>query len=365
MKNKKTIVFVRNVEYPQQGAIDIFYYSKILSQYKEFNVKVIVSKINENISNNNLEIIELWKINYFNFILKSFFEIKKINKKDKIDYVHFFSFNPFSVFLQFCVKYFLWLKTIYDVVSWPIWKWIIYKIWYFTVKLWIILSDKYILDHIKLKEVLKIKDTNKKFEIIWIWYDDNIFNEKKWLNLFNKKEWEIIFIYIWTLNKERNLNIFLKAFIENIKEYINIKLYFIWYWNWEEYLKNISWEYLNKNIFFLWIKEHKKIPDYINSSDIMVSYVPKVNYFEYQPPTKLIEFLACNKPVIVTNTFAQKEIMEWFNDLVHSDDLKSTKEKIKYFIDNLDEVKNNNFKKNIEWYNWKKLIINLKNIINM
>lgn len=364
MKKKKTIVFVQNVEYPQQWAIDIFYYSKYLSQYKEFNIKVIISKINENIKNKDLEIIELWKINYFKFILKSFFEIKKLNKKSNIDYVHFFSFNPFSVLLQFCVKYFLWLKTIYDVISWPIWKWLIYKIWYFTVKLWIFLSDKYILDHIKLKKVLNIKDNNKKFEIIWIWYDDKIFNEKKWLNLFNKKGWEIIFTYIWTLNKERNLDIFIRAFKENFKKYKNIKLYFIWYWNWEENLKEVSWKYLNKNIFFLWKKEHKKIPDYINSSDIMVSYVPKIDYFEYQPPTKLIEYLACNKPVIVTNTIAQEEIMRWFEDLICRDDLEWVKNKIEYFINNFDKVKNRNYVKLVENYSWEKLVGKLNKLFN-
>jgi hypothetical protein len=41
----------------------------------------------------------------------------------------------------------------------------------------------------------------------------------------------------------------------------------------------------------------------------MISYIPKMDYFEYQPPTKLIEYLACNKPCIVTNTIAQEEIM--------------------------------------------------------
>ena len=30
MDRKKTIVFVQNVEYPQQWAVDIFYYSKNL-----------------------------------------------------------------------------------------------------------------------------------------------------------------------------------------------------------------------------------------------------------------------------------------------------------------------------------------------
>jgi len=59
MPRKKTIVFVQNIAFPQQGAVDIFYYAQYLSKYEDIKVKVIVSKIHENISNNNLEIIEL------------------------------------------------------------------------------------------------------------------------------------------------------------------------------------------------------------------------------------------------------------------------------------------------------------------
>jgi len=358
----KTIVFIQNVEYPQQWAVDIFYYSKYLSKYNDFKIKVIVSKINEDIYNKNLEIIELWKTNYFKFIFKSFLEIKKINKKENIEYVYFFAQHPLSVLLQFFVKYFFKIKTIYDVVSWPIWKWIIPFISKITIKLWVYLSDKYVvLDKWLIKNLNLSK--NKKYEIISMWYDENLFFENKKIDLFNKKDNEIIFTYIWTLNKERNLNIFIKAFIENIKIDKNIKLYFIWFWNWEEKLKKISWKYLNKNIFFLWKKEHKKIPDYINSSDIMVSYIPKINYFEYQPPTKLIEYLACNKPVICTNTISQGEIMKWFEKLSHSDDLESTVDKIEYFIKNIEKLKKENYILLIKNDSWEKLVLKIKRLI--
>ena len=203
----------------------------------------------------------------------------------------------------------------------------------------------------------------KKHEIIPMWYDDEIFKENKNIDLFEKKENEIIFSYIWTLNIERNLDIFIQAFIENIKVNNNIKLYIIWSWTGEEKLKNISKKYIDKNIFFLWKIKHKKIPDYINSSDILVSYIPKVNYFEYQPPTKLIEYLACNKPVIATNTIAQEEIMGILNYLVHSDDLESTREKIKYFIENIYEIKNTNFSVLVKNFSWEKLVEKIKILI--
>ena len=364
MKNKKHIVFVQNVEYPQQWAIDIFYYSKFLSKHKNIKIKVIISKIGEDISNENLEIIELWKINYLKFVLKAFKKIKEINKKEKIDYVYFFAQHPFSVLLQFLVKYILKIKTIYDVVSWPVWKWIIPLISKITIKSGVFFSDKYIVLEKWLIELLNLPK-NKTYEIVSMGYNSEIFKENKNINLFKKKENEIIFTYIWTLNTERNLDVFIKAFIENIKRFNNIKLYFIWYWSWEDKLKDIAWNYLKKNIFFLWKKQHNEIPNFINSSDIMVSYVPKTNYFEYQTPTKLVEYLACNKPTITTNTIAQEKILKWYEFLIHKDDFENTKEKIKYFIENINKLKKYNYTKLVDNYKWENLVKNIIKLIEV
>lgn len=351
----KHIIFVQNVEYPKQWAVDIFYYSKYLSKYPNYKIKVIVSKINEDISNENLEIIELWKINYFSFIWKAFFKIKKINKESKISFVYFFAQHPFSVLLQFFVKYFLKIKTIYDVVSWPIGKWFVAFVSYITIRLGIFFSYKYILDHEKLYWLLNLK-SKKHFEVIWVWYDGEVFKKNLDVNLLGKKRGELIFTYVWSLNIERKLDVFLRAFIKNIHKYYFIKLYFIWTWKWIDLLKSISWKYKDRSIFFLWKKEHCKIPDYINSSDILVSYVPITKYFQYQPPTKLIEYLACNKPCIATNTIAQKEILNWYDFLIHNDDFKSTKDKIEFFIKNHDKIKKLNFKNLVSDLSWKKLI---------
>jgi len=244
---KKTIIFIQNIDYPQQWAVDIFYYSKYLSKSKKYNIKVIVSKINEDISHSELELIELWKLNYFMFVLKSFLEIKRINKKEEVVYVYFFAQHPLSVILQFFTKYCLKLKTIYDAVSWPIWKWLIPFISKVTIKIGVLLADKYIIIDNWLITKLDLP-RNKKHIVIWMWYDEELFYENNDQNLFNKQDNEIIFTYIWTLNKERNLDVFLKAFIENLKLNKNIRLNIIWFWSWEEELKKISWIYLSEYI---------------------------------------------------------------------------------------------------------------------
>ena len=339
---QKTIILIQNVHFPQQGAIDIFYYAKYLSQDPNLRIKVIVAQIDETLAHPDLELIALGKTNYLVFVRKAFALIKKIHLQESIDYVYFFAQHPFSVLLQGMVKYLLKIPTVYDVVSGPIGKGFIPWIAKWTIKIWVSLSDRYVVLDQWLITKLRL-DKKKSHEIVAMGYDPDFFYEKKWLNLFEKKGDEIIFCYIGTLNTERNLDIFIQAFIQNLAQFPSIQLHFVGYGSGEEQLKWLSQQYLGKNIFFHGKQEHAKIPDFINSADIMISYVPKVPYFEYQPPTKLIEYLACNKPSLATNTIAQEELLKGYEFLLHWDDVESTSKKIRESIDQLDLRKSKNY----------------------
>ena len=360
---KRHIIFVQNVEYPQQWAIDIFYYAKYLSAYDNIKVSVIISKNKYNIWNKNLKIYELWKINYILFIFRSYFTVKNINKNESIDYVYFFAQHPLSVLLQFFVSYTLKIKTIYDVVSGPIWKWLSSWISKKTIQLWVFLSERYVvLDYWLITRLqLTIK---KPYEIIWMWYDESLFFENKTASLFDSKDKWITFCYIWTLDARRELHIFIQAFIQNLLIYPSINLYFIWSGNDEQNLKNISKKYLNKNIFFLGLIEHKNIPDYINSADILVSYIPQKDYFDFQAPTKLIEYLACNKVVIATKTSAQKVILWIHEELLHNDDVSSTAWMIRKCIENNNSFQSKNYISLVNGLSWKELLEKMKKFID-
>lgn len=345
MRNKKTIVFIQNVEFPQQGAIDIFYYAKYLSKYDDTHVKIIVRKINENISHENLEIVQLWNISYIQFIRKAFLQIKNWHAGYKIAYTYFFAQHPWSVLLQFLVKYILKISTMYDVVSWPIGKSITSTIAKWTIKIWVLLADRYIVLHTWLIKKLGLP-LQKKHDIIPMGYDEDIFYPYA-CDRFDKKTWDIIFTYIGTLDATRNLDILMGAFVQTIEQYPHIKLYIIWDGNNYNKLVSIAWKYKDSNVFFLWLQPHHLIPDYINSSDVLISYVPKIDHFEYQPPTKLIEYLACNKPVMVTNTVAQCEILKNHNFLIHRDDKESTYNQICWCIKNI---------RKLQWYTYKDIV---------
>jgi len=356
---KKNIVLIHWVDVPQQWAIDLYYYTKYLSLNQNINVKTIISNVflwnNDSFMKDSF--IEIWNnynkwlLSSIKFIYYAFIELKKINRINKIDYVHFFSMHPMSVILQFFVKYFLRIDTIYDIISWPIWKWLVYNISYITEKIWIFLSKKYIIDHKKLINLLSIS-TEKKYIELWIWCE--IKNNLNYENYFNKKKNEVIFMYIGSLNKDRELLNLIYTFnkLSEVKDF-TYRLIIIWKWDDEQNLKRNT---ITKNIKFLWYQPHNKIPFYMYNSDVLISYIPKKIYFEYQPPTKLLEWLAIWKIVIATSTFAQNEILQSYNDFLFDDNYESLKNKIIYISKNINNYSENDIKKIVEDFTWEKLI---------
>lgn len=358
---KKKIIFVHNVVYPQQWSVDVFYYSKYLSRYEDMDISVIVSQAKYDPSNNQINFYPTGKVNYFSFVVKALRTIRQLNKQQKIDYVYFFAQHPFSVLVQIITKYIYHIPTIYDVDSGNIGRWFISWLAKRTIKTWVLLSSKYvILDKWLIK---KLQLSHKKPHIIVpMWYDPETFKPQQ-QDLFKRSKDDIIFTYVGTLDKTRNLEIFVQAFIDNLDRHPSLHLYIIGWGNWKQNIRTISKNH-SDYIHFVGKVPHEQIPAYIASSDVMVSYVPKQDYFEYQPPTKLIEYLGCNKPVIATNTIAQEEILIGYEDLVHSDDRQSTSEKIDYIVTHLWEISQRDYTHLVEQYTREKLVEKLKKFVD-
>lgn len=357
---KKNIILVHWVDVPQQWAIDLYYYTKYLSLSSEINIKTIISntflsKEDDFMKNNFIEIwnnYNKWFFSSIKFIYKAFIKIKQLNKESKIDYVHFFSMHPMSVVLQFFVKYFLRISTIYDIISWPIWKWPIYYISYISERLWVFFSKKYVIDNENLINLLNFS-SNKTHIEIWIWCEYKNINFIK-NSFIEKKENEIIFTYIWTLNKDRELLTFINVFNDLTKiDNVIYKLFIIWRWDNEENLKNYS---KTNNIEFLWYKNHSDIFWYINDSDILISYIPQKIYFDFQPPTKLLEWFSMWKPVICTSTSVQKELLKEYKEFLFEDNYESLYNKVIEIWNDFKKYSKDDMKKIVENYTWEKLI---------
>jgi len=121
-------------------------------------------------------------------------------------------------------------------------------------------------------------------------------------------------------------------------------------------LKSLSNELqLNKNIIFTGFVEQKKIPEYIAITDICLSSFAINILTDSIIPTKILEYLACGKPVLSTPLKGTVELLPNENyGIVYSqlDDFISSIEKLLQNKTQLDKLGENGFsyiKKNHYW----------------
>ena len=96
---------------------------------------------------------------------------------------------------------------------------------------------------------------------------------------------------------------------------------------------------VEKSVFFTGLVEHSKIPGLLHSCDILALTRPKGAFAEAGFPTKLGEYMACRKPVIVSKVgdlcsyFKNKEELV----LVEPEDINSIADGICYLVSNPEE----------------------------
>jgi glycosyltransferase involved in cell wall biosynthesis len=74
-------------------------------------------------------------------------------------------------------------------------------------------------------------------------------------------------------------------------------------------LKELSILYPEK-IEYLGFLLNTELVNHFGNADIGISWVPLTDFFDWQPPTKIIEYLMAGIPVIATNTSASKEVVD-------------------------------------------------------
>lgn len=106
----------------------------------------------------------------------------------------------------------------------------------------------------------------------------------------------VLFVgYLYTLN------VLIKAALSIVKE--KPKTLFVIVGNhdrlrWIHEVKKMG---LEKNFLFTGPISHKEVPEYITASDVCVNIFSKKDYFAAAHPLKVLEYMACGKPVVATN----------------------------------------------------------------
>lgn len=157
-----------------------------------------------------------------------------------------------------------------------------------------------------------------------------------------------IISYIGSIQKIQGVDILMNAFEELKKEIKDIKLIIVGRIG-TVYKENFDF---NKDgIIYLGSLPQKEVIFAINASDVLVIPYPKNIFTEVMfAPYKLVEFMACNKPIVVTSAGEMHKHIKDKKLIAEAGSVNDLKEKIKYAL-KLEKVSSRNAVIKFDWKN--------------
>lgn len=105
-------------------------------------------------------------------------------------------------------------------------------------------------------------------------------------------------------------------------------------------------------------KNHSEIQEYLDNSNIGISYVPITDYFNCQPPTKTFEYINSGMICLATNTNENKKIINDDNGKLCVDDIEGFKNALLEIYDKIENYDSILIRKTVEKYAWSKIVEN-------
>jgi glycosyltransferase involved in cell wall biosynthesis len=137
----------------------------------------------------------------------------------------------------------------------------------------------------------------RKFIVVGMGVNLKIFKPKK---IKNKDK--IVIGYSGSLQHWQGLDYLIKSFATVNKEYKNSQLTIIGPGPEEKKLKILAKKLgVSNQVNFLGQVKYESVSNYINTFDICINYLTKFKEKEYGPPTKVFEYMACEKAVIMSD----------------------------------------------------------------
>lgn len=168
-----------------------------------------------------------------------------------------------------------------------------------------------------------------------------------------------IISYIGSIQKIQGVDILIKAFEDLRKEINGIKLLIVGKIG---YVSKENFDLGKEGIIYLGSLPQKEVVFAINASDVLVIPYPKNIFTDVMfAPYKLVEFMACNKPFVVTDAGEMHRHIKDKKMIAKAGSVKDLKEKIMYAI----KIKKVNSRKAAMKFDWKNIAKKLDEAIKL
>jgi glycosyltransferase involved in cell wall biosynthesis len=125
--------------------------------------------------------------------------------------------------------------------------------------------------------------------------------------------------------------------------------------------KCISERKLTKTVTFIGRKTHNELRPYFEQANVGIVFVPQTQGYDKQPATKLFEYLLAGMPVIATNTYENRLIVNDRNGVLINDTAEDFCNGLAKIYRILNFYNSSEIRKSVESYTWENIVnTNLK-----
>lgn len=201
---------------------------------------------------------------------------------------------------------------------------------------------------------------NKEYTILPLGSNKMISSNKS----FEEPFCEMNVLYIGTFDN-RNIDEVVYGFYKFYNEYnekVNTSLKLIGYSNslhTTERLKSAIKKCSDAPIEYIGRVKNYNLGKYLSQSDIGISYIPKTEYFDNQPPTKTFEYLINGLICIATNTKENKKIINSKNGILIEDNSNSLYHGLKQAYNQLNNFSRKEVSDSVKEYTWENIHKNI------
>ena len=113
---------------------------------------------------------------------------------------------------------------------------------------------------------------------------------------------------------------------------------------------------LSDIVSFVGRKKYTDLSAYFDICNVGVSYVPITPYYQYQPVTKLFEYMLSGMPVIATGTYENRMIVNEVNGVIVKDTSEDFCNGLMNIYNRRNSFNSSAIRKSVEDYTWEKIV---------